>query len=297
MSTPLHRSQEGFKQTNSDQEISLLERGESTSTTETQIITPNRQSCFVRNRYWIIIGLISFTAILIGQRAFVYILKQFFEWVQSIGFWGNVMFVVMFFIVSFPFVLGGYLPLTLGAGSLYGVLYGTITVSIGSTFGGIAAYWICKKLTERYIDMSALKSSSQFHLFTNILKASDHTFLVTLLARWAPIPFGLQNIFFVLADIPFRDFFFVTWIGLLPLQILYTYFGATLRSLSKIASGEAELDDMQKISIVFQIVVIVGLVSYFVYLSKRAQRLQAQQQQNQTLELETINTVDLKEEV
>ncbi len=85
----------------------------------------------------------------------------------------------------------------MGAGSLYGVLYGTITVSIGSTLGGILAYWLCKRLADRWLDMNTLRSSSHFQLFANILKASDHTFVVTLLARWAPMPYGLQNIFFV----------------------------------------------------------------------------------------------------
>jgi hypothetical protein len=77
-----------------------------------------------------------------------------------------------------------------------------------------------------------------------------------------------------LADIPFKDFFLVTWLGLLPLQILYTYFGATLRNLSEIASGEVELDHMQKLSLVLQVVVIIALVAYFVYLSRKMKRLQ-----------------------
>jgi len=275
MST-LNRSHDALstKNSNEDTHVSITE--EST----TDIVTPaaNTKNCFMRNRKCLIVTLSVIFLVLIGQRVVVYILKQFFEWVQSIGFWGNIMFVVMFFIVSFPFVLGGYIPLTMGAGSLYGVLYGTITVSIGSTLGGILAYWICKRLADRWLDMSVLRSSSHFQLFTNILKASEHTFVVTLLARWAPMPYGLQNIFFVLAEIPFRDFVIVTWIGLLPLQVLYTYFGSTLRSLSKVAAGEVELNQMQKISIILQVVVVLGLISYFIYLSRKAQRtLQSQQ--------------------
>lgn len=79
----------------------------------------------------------------------------------------------------------------------------------------------------------------------------------------------------------------MTWIGLLPLQILYTYFGTTLRNISKVATGEVELDYMQKISLVFQVVVVIALVSYFIYLSKKIKRKQrnAQIEEEQQLEI------------
>ncbi len=85
-----------------------------------------------------------------------------------------------------------------------------------------------------------------------------------------------------MAEIPFRDFFIVTWIGLLPLQVLYTYFGSTLRSLSKVAAGEVELNHLQKISIILQVVVVLGLIAYFFYLSRKAQRtLQSHQSETE----------------
>jgi uncharacterized membrane protein YdjX (TVP38/TMEM64 family) len=87
----------------------------------------------------------------------------------------------------------------MGAGSVYGVLLGTITVSIGSTIGGIVAYWSCKWIIQKYFDATKLKETSQFQLFQSMLNDNDesNSLFVTLLARWAPMPFGLQNIFFV----------------------------------------------------------------------------------------------------
>jgi len=276
----MHESTDGENVSNPEEK--LIEQ----DTTPPQ--TENR-SWLITNRKWIILGLLFVLLVLVGQRGLVVVLKAFFEWVQSIGFWGNVMFILMFFVVSFPFVLGGYIPLTMGAGSLYGVLIGTITVSVGSTLGGVMAFWICKKFMEKCVDTSTLKSTSHFQLFASMLKMSENTMFVTLLARWAPMPFGLQNIFFVLADVPFQNFFLVTWLGLLPLQLLYAYFGATLRSLTKIASGEVELDHLQKISIVLQVVVVIGLIGYFVYLSRKMRRMQQQQQDHSNvIELQTV---------
>ena len=126
------------------------------------------------------------------------ILGLFLGWVESIGVWGNVMFVLMFFLVSFPFVWGGYIPLTMGAGSLYGVIMGTITVSIGSTLGGVLSYWLCKYAIQNWFDATKVKNTPQFKFFVLMLTdEQSNAVLVTLLARWAPIPFGVQNIFFV----------------------------------------------------------------------------------------------------
>jgi len=61
-------------------------------------------------------------------------LGNFLVWISSIGIWGNVLFIVVFTAVGFPFMLG-YIPLTVGAGFLYGMVLGTLTVSIGATTG------------------------------------------------------------------------------------------------------------------------------------------------------------------
>ena len=52
-------------------------------------------------------------------------LGQFLEWISSIGIWGNVLFVLIFLVVGFPFMLG-YIPLAVGAGYLYGMVEGEL---------------------------------------------------------------------------------------------------------------------------------------------------------------------------
>lgn len=51
-------------------------------------------------------------------------LGHFLEWISSIGLWGNVLFILIFLVVGFPFMLG-YIPLAVGAGYLYGMVEGT----------------------------------------------------------------------------------------------------------------------------------------------------------------------------
>jgi uncharacterized membrane protein YdjX (TVP38/TMEM64 family) len=71
------------------------------------------------------------------------VLVQFLQWISSIGLWGNVLFILVFLIVGFPFALG-YVPMAVGAGYLYGMVHGTITVSIGALSGASLAFWLCR---------------------------------------------------------------------------------------------------------------------------------------------------------
>ncbi len=70
---------------------------------------------------------------------------QFLQWISSIGIWGNVLFVLVFLIVGFPFALG-YVPLAVAAGYLYGMIHGTATVSVGALAGASMAFWLCRLL-------------------------------------------------------------------------------------------------------------------------------------------------------
>jgi len=203
----------------------------------------------------------------LNQQGLVYFMGSSLVWVKSIGAWGYFIFMLLFLAVSFPVILGGYIPLTLGAGAIYGVVWGTVTVSISSTCGACVAFWMSRVFMRRWVE-TRIASSKEFRFFFKLLQSREHK-LVAVLARLSPVPFGLQNSFFAVTDISFRDYFFSTLIGLLPFQILWTHMGTTLRSLSKIGTEEIEFDIYQKVSMAFQIVVAIALLGYFYYMSKK----------------------------
>jgi uncharacterized membrane protein YdjX (TVP38/TMEM64 family) len=194
-------------------------------------------------------------------------ISEFMAFIKDLGFFGNIVICLCFFIISFPLILGAYIPLTLGSGAIYGVMIGTITVSIGSTVGGCLAFWICRVYTRDWLER-ALKGRKEFRYFLAVMQGKDSKF-VTVLARLSPLPFGLQNGFFALTDISFRDFFLSTWLGLLPYQVIWTHLGTTLRNLSKISTGDMELSFWQQLSMVVQIGVTFGLIAYFWYMTRK----------------------------
>ena len=64
-------------------------------------------------------------------------LAQFLEQIESVGPWGPVLLAGAYAVACVLFVPGSIL--TLGSGFLFGIVWGTIAVSIGSVFGATAA--------------------------------------------------------------------------------------------------------------------------------------------------------------
>ena len=72
------------------------------------------------------------------------LLRDTLTWIGSLSAWGPMAFVV-FYILATVFFLPGSI-LTLGAGLLFGVVLGSVYVSIASTVGATAAFLIGRYL-------------------------------------------------------------------------------------------------------------------------------------------------------
>lgn len=158
------------------------------------------------------------------------------EWTQGLGFWGPV-FVAAFYIIACVLLLPGSI-LTLGAGFIFKVVVGTITVSIGSTLGACAAFWVGRTIARKWIATKVAKNEK----FAAIDEAvAQQGFKIVLLTRLSPIfPFNMLNYAFGLTKISFWKYALGSWIGMMPGTIMYVYFGAGLRSLADVAAGNVE---------------------------------------------------------
>jgi uncharacterized membrane protein YdjX (TVP38/TMEM64 family) len=158
------------------------------------------------------------------------------EWTQGLGFWGYV-FVAAFYIVACVLLLPGSI-LTLGAGFIFKVVRGSITVSIGSTLGACAAFLVGRTVARKWIAAKVAKNEK----FAAIDEAvAQQGFKIVLLTRLSPVfPFNILNYAFGLTKISFWKYALGSWIGMMPGTIMYVYFGAGLRSLADVASGQVE---------------------------------------------------------
>jgi len=158
------------------------------------------------------------------------------DWTGGLGIWGPV-FVASFYIVACVLLLPGSI-LTLGAGFLFKVIVGTITVSIGSTLGACAAFWVGRTIARNWIAGKVARNEK----FAAIDEAvAQQGFKIVLLTRLSPVfPFNMLNYAFGLTKISFWKYALGSWIGMLPGTVMYVYFGAGLRSLADVAAGEVE---------------------------------------------------------
>lgn len=165
------------------------------------------------------------------------------EWTQSLGFWGP-FFLAAFYIVACVLLLPGGI-ITLAAGFMFGVVTGTITVSIGSTLGASAAFVVGRTFARDWVQ----KKVSARPKFQAIDQAvGQQGFKIVLLTRLSPIfPFNMQNYAYGLTGVKLWKYALASWIGMFPGTVAYVYIGSALRSLTEVAAGQTQGGPVQRI--------------------------------------------------
>ncbi|HUZ07426.1 MAG TPA: TVP38/TMEM64 family protein [Candidatus Paceibacterota bacterium] len=157
------------------------------------------------------------------------LLKPALNWVGQLGPWGPVIFIAIYVVATVLFIPGSVL--TLGAGALFGVAWGSVYVSIGSTLGATAAF-----LVGRYLARDAIAKKIEGNArFVAIDKAvAKEGWKIVGLTRLSPVfPFTLLNYAFGLTKVKLSHYVLASWIGMMPGTIMYVYIG----SLAKAATG------------------------------------------------------------
>ena len=96
-----------------------------------------------------------------------------------------------------------------------------------------------------------------------------------LLTRLSPVfPYNLLGYLYGITNVKFRDYFFASWIGMLPGTVMFVYFGSVAGSLAKVAAGEVEQDSTLKW--VLYIIGGVATVAVTVVVTKIAARAMRQ---------------------
>lgn len=131
--------------------------------------------------------------------------------------------------------LPGATVMTLAGGAMFGLLWGTIVVSIASTIGATLAFLAARFL---FRDSLEQKFASQLATINNGIDKEGGYYLFTL--RLVPLfPFFAINLLMGLTKMQTATYFWVSQIGMLPGTLLYVNAGtqlASIKSLSDIAS-------------------------------------------------------------
>ena len=147
--------------------------------------------------------------------------------VKNLGWLGYVVFAALYIAATVLFLAPTIL--TLGAGAVYGVVAGTVLVSVSSMLGACTAFYLGRHLAREAI-AAKVEGNVKFKAIDDAVRKQG--WKIVGLTRLSPVfPFSLLNYMYGLTPVSFRHYFFASWIGMLPGTVMYVYLGTAGESL------------------------------------------------------------------
>ena len=156
--------------------------------------------------------------------------KSLLEYVSDTGIVGQIIYGLVYIIATIVFIPGSIL--TLGAGFIFGVVKGSIIVSISSTLGAGLAFLIGRYVARDWV-MKKIANNKNFKAIDKTVNKNGWK-IIGLLRLSPLLPFSLSNYAFGLTGISFKGYFFSSWIGMLPLTIMYVYIGSVAGNIANL---------------------------------------------------------------
>lgn len=128
--------------------------------------------------------------------------------------------------------------ITLAAGFIFGLPMGVVVVSAGSVIGASCAFIIGRFFVRDWV-AGKIAEMPRFRALDRATNSNG--FMIVFLARLSPLfPFNLLNYGMGLTAVRLRDYFFASWIGMLPGTIVYVYIGTLAKDLTELSSGQID---------------------------------------------------------
>ena len=140
---------------------------------------------------------------------------------DGLGFWGPLALGAAYVVAALAFFPGSALTLT--AGAVFGLAWGTVTVSLASTTAAAMAFLIARYLARDKV----ARQAQRFPKFEAIDRAiGDGGWKIIAMLRLSPaVPFSLGNYLFGLTAIRFWPYVLASWLFMLPGTFMYVYLG------------------------------------------------------------------------
>lgn len=202
----------------------------------------------------ILIGVIALVALVVLGRQLGGYLPQFAAWVDTLGIWGPVVFILGYATAAVAFVPGSIL--TLAAGAIFGLAKGVVYVFIAAVLGSSAAFFVARYVARSAIERR-LAGNARFATIDRAIGEQGRK--IVLLLRLSPVfPFNLLNYGLGLTKVNFSDYLTAS-IGMLPGTLLYVYYGKLAGDVATLAGGATVEKDTG-----YYVVLILGLVATIV---------------------------------
>lgn len=168
---------------------------------------------------------------------------------RQVGPWGPAVFILIYLVA--PTLLIPATFLTVGAGVLFGPVWGTVYSIVGATGGATIAFLVSRYFGRDWVER---RVSGRLKSVKEGVEEEGWKFLA--FTRLVPIfPFIFLNYAFGLTRIPLVHFIVVSFISMLPATAVYVYLGYAGREA---AAGEG--DAVTKVLIAVGLLILISLI-------------------------------------
>jgi len=159
-------------------------------------------------------------------------LPRFTAWVNGLGVWGPIVFILGYAAAVVAFVPGSVL--TLAAGAIFGLAQGTVYVFVAAVLGSAAAFLVARHLARAAVERRIARNP-RFCAIDRAVAAEGRK--IVFLLRLSPVfPFTLLNYVLGLTRVRFADYV-VASLGMIPGTLLYVYYGKLAGDVATLAAG------------------------------------------------------------
>jgi uncharacterized membrane protein YdjX (TVP38/TMEM64 family) len=182
----------------------------------------------------IALALLVLVALVLAGRSAGAHFAAFAAWVQQQGALGPAVFIAGYAAAVVAFVPGSLL--TLAAGAIFGLGWGTLYVLIAATLGASLAFLVARYVARGFIEQR-LAGDPRLAAIDRAIGEEGRK--IVLLLRLSPaFPFNLLNYALGLTRVRFGDYLIAS-VGMLPGTLLYVYSGKLAGDVATLAGGAA----------------------------------------------------------
>lgn len=219
------------------------------------------------NLRWVVMGLV-LIGLLVAARTLP--IERWIEdmrgWIDGFGALGFLVFGVVYVAAALLFVPGS--ALTLAAGAMFGLWWGTAIVSVASTTSAALAFLIARNLARSAVE-GRMASNPRFAAIDRAI--GNGGWRVVGLLRLSPaVPFSLSNYMYGLTAVRFVPYVLASWVAMLPGTFMFVYLGhAGAQGLAAASGGEPGAGGRTALTLV-GLAATITVTVYVTRLAKRA---------------------------
>jgi uncharacterized membrane protein YdjX (TVP38/TMEM64 family) len=199
----------------------------------------------------IALGVIALAALVAVSRTAGHLVPRFVAWVHELGPAGPAIFMLGYAVAVVAFLPAALL--TLAAGAIFGLVWGTLYAFVAAVVGSIAAFLVARYAARAKIEKH-FAGDPRFEAIDRAV--AERGLWIVFLLRLSPVfPFVVLNYLLGLTRVELRDYALASF-GMIPGTLLYVYYGKVAGDVVALSGGRPPERGIE-----YYAVLVLGLVA------------------------------------